>query len=507
MGKRGILCIFALEKVTIFMLQTDIPAEFAAKMRELPELDAEALLKALSSEPCVGVRLNNRKMPAPDTLGYDLAESVTWCEDGYYLPQRPLFTLNPSLHAGGFYVQDPSSMIHQQVVGRIVAANGHVPMSLLDFCGAPGGKTTAMINALPDGSVVVANEYVPTRGKILRENLEKWGYPAVITTGAAASDYAGLPEMFDIIAVDAPCSGEGMMRKEEEARRQWTPRLVEECAALQRDILSNIVSTLRPGGYLIYSTCTFNPEEDELNSRFIRDELGLEPVSADSLGLAGIENVGRSLLPDVEALRFMPHLTRGEGLYLSVFRKPGKLLPYLENEGAPSPTDRHLPEKPKDKSKGKQKGKQERNTSFALTDEHRRRLYEWYAPDWDMQFEQNGNLITALPAMASRPLAILRQGGVRVTGAGLPAAELKGRDLIPDSRIVLSSAISPDAFPKVALTEEEALRYLRRDAIQLPEGTPKGYVAVTCNGLPLGLMKNIGNRANNLFPAPWRIRI
>lgn len=476
------------------MLQTEIPAGFAARMRTLKGLDAEALLSALDTEPSVAMRLNRRKPSAPTLYGYGDVQPVSWCADGYYLPQRPLFTLNPLLHAGAFYVQDASSMIHQQVIGSLVSSLGDAPLALLDFCAAPGGKTTAMINALPDGSVVVANEYVASRGKILRENLEKWGYPGVITTGCAASDYADLPEVFDIIAVDAPCSGEGMMRKDDDARRQWTPRLVEDCSTLQREILSDVVTALRPGGYLIYSTCTFNLEEDELNSRFIRDRLGLEPVGIGSLGLAGIESVGKALLPDVEALRFMPHITDGEGLYISIFRKPGNLLPYLDNEGIP---DSSIPKK----------GKKDKHDTATLTEEQQRRLSEWFLPEWDMRFEQNGSLVTAIPSAASTLLYTLRKRGLRVTGAGLPVAAVKGRDLIPDSRAVLSSAISPDAFPTVELEEENALLYLRRDAIRLPDDTPKGYVAVTFRGHPLGLVKNLGNRANNLFPAAWRIRI
>ncbi len=490
-------------------LSTTIPEGFAEEMRRIGSLNADSLLQAIDTEPSVAVRLNRRKtLPGesaeePTALPlYPDMQPVSWNADGYYLPERPVFTLNPLLHAGAFYVQDASSMIHQQVVERISGLLDNRPLSLLDFCAAPGGKTTAMINALPDGSVVVANEYVPARGKILRENLEKWGYPAVITTGSAAADYAELPEIFDIIAVDAPCSGEGMMRKEEEARRQWTPELVKECAALQRDILTDIVGSLRPGGYLIYSTCTFNLEENELNSRFISEQFGLEPVSITDLGLTGIEAASPALLPDVEALRFMPHLTQGEGLYISIFRKPGEFLPYLKNEGLPTTSSTK-----KQKVKANKGGKAERKSGGELTDAARREILSWFSPEWDIRLEQSGNLITALPSAASAILEILRKHDVRITGAGLPAAEIKGRDIIPDSRVVLSSALQPDAFPRVELSEEDALRYLRRDAITLPEETPKGYVAVCYQATPLGLMKNLGNRANNLFPMPWRIRI
>lgn len=471
---------------------------FVECMRSIPGLDAHALIDALEREPSVSIRLNRRKIPTEDgTPLYEDMEAVSWCKDGYYLQRRPIFTLNPLLHAGAFYVQDASSMIYQQIVENLTGSLGNEPIALLDFCAAPGGKTTAMINAIPDGSVVVANEYVPARGKILRENLEKWGYPSVITTGASASDYSDINEAFDIIAIDAPCSGEGMMRKEDEARRQWSQQLVAECAALQKDILQNIAGALRPGGYLIYSTCTFNLEEDELNSLFISETLGLEPVAVETLSLKGIEQASNALLPEIEGLRFMPHLTKGEGLYVSIFRKPGihEANPLLTSAIPCNITGK------RDKKRGKS------DNNLSLSEEMLKDLNQWVRADYKFFTETNGTLVTILPETARGILNILRKNGVKITGAGFPAGEIKGRSMIPDSRLALSSAFNPDAFPKAELNEQDALRYLRRDSFTLGEDMPKGYVTVTYRGIPLGLMKNLGNRANNLFPAPWRIRM
>lgn len=498
-------------------LNTCISDDFAAMLRSLPRLDADALIAALDTEPCVSIRLNRHKFPVDSNgtpiadAGYTGATPVGWCADGRYLTERPNFTLNPLLHAGAFYVQDASSMIHQQLTGRLSELLGDKPLSLLDFCAAPGGKTTAMINALPRGSVVTANEYSPSRGKILRENLEKWGYPAVITTGASADEFARLPEIFDIIAVDAPCSGEGMMRKEEEARRQWSPALVDRCAELQRDILRNIVTTLRPGGYLIYSTCTFNLEEDELNAAFIRDELMLEPVDPATLGLEGIQGLSGPLLPDVRGLRFMQHLNSGEGLFVSIFHRPGKASTYFDSPSSLRPKEIFSPTADVGSTRHERSAKKGKRNSagsdITIDAPSAGILRNWIDPQWEMAFERSGNIMTAIPANASPILAALRKENIRVTGAGLPIAEFKGRDLIPDSRIVLSEAFNAKAFPTLTLTLEESLRYLRREAIQLPPDTPEGFVTVTYAGLPLGIMKNLGNRANNLFPAPWRIRI
>lgn len=494
--------------------------DFIDSLAALPGIDVPALCAALDTAPGTGVRRNSHKdagNPIPEILSSEESTPVSWCDGGYVLSERPHFSHNPLWHAGAYYVQDSSSMIYQQITERIVSLlasekDSSGPLRVLDFCAAPGGKTTAIINALPFGSRVVANEYVPQRGKILRENLEKWGYPFVITTGAASSQYAVLPAMFDIVAVDAPCSGEGMMRKDDDARRQWSESLVKDCASLQREILSDIAATVAPGGYLIYSTCTFNLSENEYNSQFITDSLGFEPVAIDSLHLEGI-NGGttgkplRALTEGVEALRFMPHVTpTGEGQYVSVFRRPNDSEEVSVNDlcnihGA-GKTDK------KDKKGKKKEGdKKGGELSRKMADQ----LNGWIDQSIEPSFQCSGNLVTMLPSAMLPILNTLSSNKINITGAGLPIAEIKGSgeraDIIPDSRIVLSMAYRNDAFPVAALSEDDAVRYLKREAVVLSSDVPKGYVAVAFEGRPLGLVKNLGNRANNLFPANWKIRI
>ncbi|MDE5773016.1 MAG: RNA methyltransferase RsmF [Muribaculaceae bacterium] len=466
-------------------METPIPSGYREMIQSVFGTDSESLLSSLDTAPGVSIRYNNRKCSAEEVDGiYPDMRVVEWCREGRRLNERPVFTLNPLLHAGVFYVQDASSMIYSEIVELLVSRlhageqgmTGR-PLRVLDFCAAPGGKTTSMINALPDGTEVVANEYEPRRGKILRENLEKWGYPNIIVTGDAAESYRCLAGVFDIVAVDAPCSGEGMMRKEETARRQWSERLVESCAALQREILESIAGCVRPGGYLIYSTCTFNTVENEENSRYIRDMLGFEPVS---LRPDGTECAGKALYDDVEAMRFMPYLTEGEGLYVSVFRRPESDVVERVSAG---------------KSKrAKTKGRESKLPEI-----------EWIIRD-AVPVEGEG-VISAVPRSMMPLLELVKGSGVNVTAAGLPVATLKDKNVLPDSRVVLSSLVNPTAFPVVELSEDEALRYLRREALVLPEGTPRGYVTVCRQGHPLGLVKNIGNRANNLYPAHWKIRM
>lgn len=248
----------------------ELPILFRQQMLALLPDEADALLQALQTEPSVAVRVNRRKATPPPT-----DDHVAWCRSGIYLDARRQFTFDPLLHSGCYYVQDASSMFISHVLSQVA---GNSPVAYLDLCAAPGGKTTAAIDALPDGSLVVANEIDSRRVQILRENVVKWGYPHCVVTNSDASRLGKLHEAFDIVAADMPCSGEGMMRKDDEAVAQWTPALVEQCAARQREIASDIWQALKPGGIFIYSTCTFNRAENEDMIDFLVRSLGAEPV-------------------------------------------------------------------------------------------------------------------------------------------------------------------------------------------------------------------------------------
>lgn len=477
---------------TVISPEGIFPEGFVGEIETLLGKEQSGLFfAAMQKDPAVAVRLNPAK--APEGLFADCRE-VEWCGNGRRLDERPQFTLDPLLHAGAYYVQDPSSMIHAAVVEelseKVLRPAGIDSPALLDMCAAPGGKTTAMLSALENRPgtkpVVVANEFVARRGEILRENLAKWGSPNMITTGCDTSCFAKAGALFDIVAVDAPCSGEGMMRKDDEALSQWSESLVEQCATLQREILSNAVKALKEGGVLIYSTCTFNVHEDEENCRYLVEEYGLEPME---LSLPGVPDACRETsrrLGFPGAVRFMPHLAEGEGLFLAVFRKPGKLT---------AESDLPLPTKKKKKEKsGKSKE--------VLPD-----FKEYIRPDYrdTYQIETIGGVPVALARKMSALLAGLEKY-VRVKSVGTQIAELKGRDWVPAPLLPLSLLYNREAFPYVELSEKDALQYLRREALNLPPDTPKGYVAVGFRGLPLGFLKNLGNRANNLYPQEWRIR-
>lgn len=292
----------------------NLPAEFAARTRSLlGEEEYRLLENALQGEAPVSIRVNRGKCDEPVA-----GVPVLWSASGTYLAKRPTFTFDPLFHAGCYYVQEASSMFVEQVL-RTYASR---PVVMLDLCAAPGGKSTNARSVLPEGSLLVANEVMRNRVQVLAENLVKWGDAGVVVTHNDPADFTGLAGVFDVVLTDVPCSGEGMFRKDAVAVEEWSVDNVRICWQRQRRILSDVWPSLKPGGLLIYSTCTYNREEDEDNVDWIARELGVEvlevPVQPE-WGIAG--NLAGSGFP---VYRFLPHHTRGEGFFLAVLRKNGE---------------------------------------------------------------------------------------------------------------------------------------------------------------------------------------
>ncbi len=426
------------------------------------------------TEPEVSVRVNLTKgICTPSN-----APVVLWNPAGFYLDGRPPFTFDPALHQGLYYVQDASSMAIGHVIRRLTA--GCVsPLLYLDACAAPGGKTTAAIDALPEGSLVVANEFDPRRAAALAENVERWGSPSVIVRRGDTEAFASAGHVFDLIAADVPCSGEGMMRKESAAVEQWSTALVSSCARLQRQIVANLWPALRPEGYLIYSTCTFNRAENEDNVRWIMETFGAEPVET---GLCDFDGVLGALDNDITAARFIPGHIRGEGLFIAVLRKPA-------GDGA--------------QFHAAKKSGRHKNAPRCSVD---KKLLET-ASSWlsdSLIVEASDERLRALPAVWSDTIHLLGDclGGILYSGTDI--ATIKGRDLLPAHPLALSAALRPDAFPNAEVDYPTAIAFLRREPICL-SNTPRGIVLLTYGDRPLGFVKNLGNRANNLLPANRRI--
>jgi len=387
-------------------------------------------------------------------------------------------------HAGCYYVQEASSMFVERVLREYVKE----PVVMLDLCAAPGGKSTLCRSALPEGSLLVANEVMRNRSQILAENLVKWGHPEVVVTNNDPADFTDLTHLFDVILTDVPCSGEGMFRKDPVAVDEWSLENVDICWRRQRRILTDIWPALKPGGLLIYSTCTFNREEDEDNVAWIARELGAEilPVSIEEdWGITG-NLIGK----DFPVYRFLPHRAKGEGFFLAVLRKH-------EGECDETPSRKLFSSSRMDKKK---KGKDAKQ-SLAIP----REAKAWLNGTDAYELTVNGTMVEAFPKSFLDIYSLLKPS-LKVLHAGVTLGEIKGKDLIPHHSLAMSTALEEGVFPKAELTYEQAIAYLRKEGLVLDASVPRGYVLVTYHQVPLGFVKNIGNRANNLYPQEWRIR-
>ncbi|MDR1937901.1 MAG: rRNA cytosine-C5-methyltransferase [Tannerellaceae bacterium] len=443
-----------------------LPGDFIARTRSLLGDEYALLEAALERDAEVSIRMNKDKRCATPP-----AERVAWCETGYYLPERISFTFDPLFHAGAYYVQEASSMFLEQAVKAYVRE----PVKCLDLCAAPGGKSTHLCGILPENSLPVGNEVIRSRANVLAENLSKWGNPNVIVTRNDPAEIGRLTHFFDLIVADVPCSGEGMFRKDTGSAGEWSVANVTLCAARQRRIIHDVWNALKPGGLLIYSTCTYNTEENEDNLTYIIEELGAEalpvPVQEDW-------QVTGALKHGYPACRFFPHKTRGEGFFLAVVRKAaGEVWELPENSFR----------------------KERRKAQPALPAEVNRRLLH---PE-NFHIERCGDLIQAFPLRHIDSYHYL-SGQLRLVSSGVCPGEIKGKDLLPTHSLAMSRALNREAFASIELSREDAIRYLRKET--LPLSGEKGYALATYKGLPLGFVKLLGNRANNLYPQEWRIR-
>ncbi len=445
-----------------------LPEEFITYTRKLMGEDSfRKFMTGMQEQPPVSVRLNPFKYDSMRmTLPANVTSFVDWCNEGRYLEERPSFTLDPLLHAGAYYVQEAASMYVTEAIRRFAPSDR--PLMVLDLCAAPGGKSTAMRSVLPQGSLLFANEPVRQRANILMENIQKFGHPDVIVTNNYAVDYQPSGLKFDIILADVPCSGEGMFRKDEGAIKEWSVANVNKCAELQRSIIDDIMPCLADGALLIYSTCTFNAHEDEENTFYIAEEYGMEKLCER---------------------HFVPGITPTEGLYMCVMRDG--------NEPSCSSM--------KERSKQKKEGKRRDKSALSSAVQGAKNVGGWLKNNSDYDFVMLGGRIAAVKKLW-RDKFDLAEKKLRVMHAGIDMGECKGRDTIPSQSLALSISLYEEAFPSVNVDKETALRYLRREAIEVPAETKRGFVVVRYLGLALGFLKNLGNRTNNLYPQEWKIK-
>ena len=427
----------------------------------------EEYLGAFDVAAPASIRLNRLKATPSDIA--DGKEKVAWCADGYYLKERPQFTFDPLMHAGSYYVQEASSMFLAHVLRHVL---GKDPIVMIDMCAAPGGKSTLACSMLPEGSMLLTNEPVPQRASILAENVQKWGMSGVVVTNNYPRDIRRTGITADVVLCDVPCSGEGMFRKDEATMGEWSMANVEKCGTLQREIVSEAWQCLRQDGIMIYSTCTFNTRENEENVRWICDNLDGEIVEIPT---EKEWNITGSLLQgfDKPVYRFIPGHTRGEGLFMAVIRKRGECT-------------QRLPKMKPIINKVRQQ------TS-------------WLKHPEEYIIGQTGQTITAIQKQWNA-LTTHLAGSLKVVHAGIRLGTIKGKDIIPEQCLALSTELREDAFPTQDVDWQTAIAFLRKEAIMLPADAPRGHVLIRYRKQPIGFVKNLGNRTNNLYPAEWRIK-
>ena len=440
------------------------------------EGNLSAVLDALSGEPSVSVRINPAKAGSPSEIFGNLVSGpVEWNRHAAFLSERPAFTLDPLIHAGAYYVQDSSAMFPGKAFRDVldkVLESGIISPKVLDLCAAPGGKTTDISASLREsckgGYLLISNEIMKQRAAVLADNAAVWGDPSVVVTSVDPKAFGTLPGFFDIIVADVPCSGEGMFRKDYEAVSQWSEENVALCQARQRRIVADVWPSLAEGGFLVYSTCTFNNLENDDNVKWICSEFGAEIIGIDSCGLLRTE-CGVSLVPG---------FVRGEGQYCAVLRKTSPSAGTAACSGRQQDRWQKLPEA-------------HASIIRPLLDE-------------EMAMIVKDGRIVAVPEYVRCLLSMLEP--LRPLARGLAVGMFKGKDFIPDADLALSLSLRRGAFNEFEVNRETALSFLHRDPVRLPDAE-RGMLLLVYRGLPIGFVKNLGNRCNSLHPLHRRIRM
>ncbi len=443
-----------------------LPEAFLQRMQQQLGSAYTSFLSSIEETAPVGVRLHPLKLASQ--YEFDLNHKIAWEEHGYYLEERIKFTFDPSFHGGAYYVQEPSSMLIGPVIKNLL--EGLDQPVVLDLCASPGGKSTSILSALGGRGLMVANEAIAGRVNGLQHNIIKWGYSNALISQADPSQFQAFPDLFDLILVDAPCSGEGLFRKDQSSRKEWTPGLAHQCSLRQKRILSDILPALKPGGILIYSTCTFNPAENMEQFSMLAG-LGFESIPLpewDQFPMVRLEENG------IIGYQVYPHLMLGEGFFAGALRK------VTGRQGAI----------PKTGSTGiewvKAPGESER----------------FFSASSGLECFNHRDTYFVFP---SGMAGILDQfvGRLRMVQAGTALGQLKNKDFIP-AHAWAQSLDRPETVTTLRLEKPEAIQYLRKNPIYIP-GLDPGYGLIQYEGISLGWIKSVPGRINYLLPITYRI--
>jgi 16S rRNA C967 or C1407 C5-methylase (RsmB/RsmF family)/NOL1/NOP2/fmu family ribosome biogenesis protein len=491
-----------------------LPEKFLERLASQPYINAAGLTAALQQPAGQSVRVNLRKWHYPVT-GY---ERVQWEPDGFYLPGKPLFAPDPLFHAGVYYPQESSGMFTGELFRQLTA--GRSGLRVLDLCGAPGGKSTHLSSLIGDDGVLVANEVIGSRAAVLAENITKWGIGNTVVTQSDPSRFAVLKDFFDVIVADAPCSGEGMFRSPV-AVQEWSPSNASLCSERQRRIVMEAWQALRPGGIFIYSTCTFNPAENEHNVSWLGENTGAEPIAADIKGMDGITEIGYR---GVTGYGFHPGRVRGEGFFIAALRKRETPNNKSPNNEIPGSGDRSFGSRNtgslntggrEDRIQGSRENRKtgSRHPGGNMSRDSRAGMQpsakayevaESLASFGRERLTVSDGRIIALAADAG--LMSQLSGSLNVIKYGTMIGDIKNSILIPAHDLAMSVRRIPGTFAEHDLSRDEALAYLRLEPMR-PERMPEGRVLVRYRGVALGFVNNLGSRVNNGYHRQWRLRM
>ena len=464
-----------------------LPKILLDSLEGLSGYDRESFLSAHEEPVPVSIRLNPAKISGTGSLEFrsqrlevmDIKggmKPVPWCRQGYYLPSRPSFTFDPLFHAGAYYVQEASSMFPEQVFRQFFSSG--TPLRVLDLCAAPGGKSTLIQSLLSADSLLVSNEAIRSRANILASNMVRWGGANAVVTNNDPAHFAALGPFFDMIVVDAPCSGSGLFRKEPGAMEEWSPAAVQLCSQRQQRILADVMPSLKEGGLLVYSTCSYSAAEDESIADWIAEAFSMQGVSVQLEASWKVSEVV-SPLHQCPGYRFWPHRLDGEGFFMACFRKSGGIEAGIRT-GA-----RH---------KLESVSKKEIDLCSA-----------WLVPEALHQLFRHQDQLIYFPEQQAASLMALQKARLHILQCGVSIGKPAGVELIPDHALAMSVGLLLENVV-VPLNLEQALQYLRKDLLDLPEGNfGKGWMPAVYKGFRLGWLKMLGNRWNNYYPKDWRI--
>jgi NOL1/NOP2/sun family putative RNA methylase len=442
------------------------PESFLESIKCCSGYEAEPFEKVHLEKFPISIRNNPFKKQNKNNLD----EVVPWCENGFYLNKRPEFVFDPCFHGGAYYVQEASSMFLYHILKGL--PNLEKNKICLDVCSAPGGKATIISDFLNNQGLLVANEVIKSRSLVLKENIIKWNSFNAIITNNDPSQFGKLKQMFDLILVDAPCSGSGLFRKDPNATNEWTLEGVKHCALRQKRILADVLPSLKNNGHLIYSTCSYSEEENEQILDWLTENFNLESKQIEIPAEWGIVE-SRSKKCGAFGYRFYPNNLKGEGFFISL----------LLNKEA---TD----------SEKKSKKINKKNEFF------RGEISNWLSPNDLVIHKQVNGEIFALPKKFNDEISLF-ESELNVINSGTRIGKMIHDELIPDHQLALSHLVS-DTVMKFELDLETSIKYLRKDSVRI-ETEFRGWALVRYSGINLGWVKILNNRINNNYPKEWRI--